>query len=83
MSQDIYHGEEKSHPPSPFREFAHEKFTEGIDVVILGHSHFPEVVEEEVAGRRCIYYNVGDWRIHRSFLRVVPPGTFRLERFKG
>jgi len=83
MSQDIYHGEEKTHPPPTFREFAHEKFTEGFDVVILGHSHFAEAAEEEVAGRRCAYYNVGDWRIHRSFLRFTPPGTFRPERFEG
>lgn len=70
------------HPPPAFRTFAHRKFMEGFDVVILGHSHFPEAVEEWVDGRRCLYFNVGDWAVRRSFLRFTPPDQFRLERFE-
>ena len=71
-----------SHPPPAFRTFAHRKFLEGFDVVILGHSHFPDEVEEWMDGRRCSYFNVGDWAIHQSFLRFTPPDLFRLERFE-
>jgi hypothetical protein len=40
-------------------------------------------VEEWIDGRRCLYYNVGDWMIHRSFLRFTPPDRFQLERYSG
>jgi len=69
-------------PPPAFRAFAHNKFMEGFDVVILGHSHFPEEAEEWIDGRRCLYFNVGDWALRRSFLRFTPPDRFRLERFE-
>ncbi len=81
MSYQKYHHDVPSTPPPAFRDFAHQKFLKGFDVVILGHSHFPEEVEEQIGGRRCHYYNVGDWMIHRSFLRFTPPDRFELCRF--
>ena len=81
LSYQKYHDESQSHPPRTFRAFAHQKFLEGFEVVILGHSHFPEAVEERIDGKICFYYNVGDWAVHRSFLRFTPPGRFRLERY--
>jgi UDP-2,3-diacylglucosamine pyrophosphatase LpxH len=81
MSYQKYHEEEPSAPPPAFRVFARRKFLEGFEVVILGHSHVPEEVEEWVEGRRCLYYNVGDWVVHRSFLRFTPPDRFQLERY--
>lgn len=83
MSYQKYHGEEPSTPPPAFRVFARRKFLEGFEIVILGHSHVPEEVEEWIEGRRCLYYNVGDWVVHRSFLRFTPPDRFQLERYKG
>ncbi len=83
MSYQKYHNDFQHAPPPPFRAFAHQKFLEGYEIVILGHSHFPEEVEEWIDGRRCLYYNVGDWMVHRSFLRFTPPGQFRLERYDG
>ncbi len=68
-------------PPPVFKTFAHQKFLEGFEVVILGHSHFPEEVEEWIDGRRCLYFNVGDWKNHRSFLRFTPPEHFQLSRY--
>lgn len=68
-------------PPPEFRTFARQKFLEGFEIVILGHSHFPEHVEEMVGGRRCLYFNVGDWRTHRSYLRFSPPETFELTQW--
>ena len=76
-----YHDGEQPAPPPAFRAFAHQKFLQGFEVVILGHSHFPEGVEEWIGGRRCLYYNVGDWVVHRSFLRFTPPDRFELERY--
>jgi len=81
MSFRKYHNEGQLHPPPAFKTFAHRKFLEGFEVVILGHSHFPEAVEEWIDGRRRLYYNPGDWAVHRSFLRLTPPDGFQLERY--
>jgi UDP-2,3-diacylglucosamine pyrophosphatase LpxH len=81
MSYQKYHNDAPSAPPSAFKAFAHQKFLEGFEVVILGHSHFPEEIEEWIDGRKCFYYNVGDWMIHRSFLRFILPDRFKLDRF--
>lgn len=70
-------------PPPEFRRFARQKFSEGFDLVILGHSHFPEEWGEDHGGRRCLYFNTGDWRMHRSLLRFTPPDRFLLERWEG
>jgi UDP-2,3-diacylglucosamine hydrolase len=82
MSYQKYHTQIPLSPPPAFRAFAHQKFLEGFEIVILGHSHFPEEVEESVGGKRCLYFNVGDWIMHRSFLRFTPPDHFELSRFK-
>ena len=81
MSYQKYHNDVQSTSPPAFKTFARKKFLEGFEIVILGHSHFPEEVEEWIDGRRCLYYNVGDWMIHRSFLRFTPPERFQLERY--
>jgi len=79
-SYEKYHNDVSS--PSPaFKAFARQKFLEGFEIVILGHSHFPEEVEEWIDGRRCLYFNVGDWMTHRSFLRFTPPDRFELGRW--
>jgi UDP-2,3-diacylglucosamine hydrolase len=82
MSYDYFHGERSETPPPAFRAFAHQKFLEGFEVVILGHSHLPEEIEDHVDGKKCFYYNVGDWRVHQSFLRFTPPDQFTLQRFE-
>ena len=83
MSYEKYHDEGHPTAPPAFRAFAHQKFLEGFEIVILGHSHFPEEVEEWIEGRRCLYYNAGDWVGRRSFLRFTPPDRFQLERYSG
>ena len=82
MSYQMVHRSFPSNPPSAFRRFAHQKFLDGFDLVILGHSHVSEEVEEWIDGRRCLYFNVGGWRGHRSFLRCTPPAVFQLLRFE-
>jgi UDP-2,3-diacylglucosamine hydrolase len=81
MSYQKYHVDADPNPPPAFRTFAHQKFLEGFEIVILGHSHVPEQVEEWIDGRRCLYFNVGDWKTRQSFLRFTPPEHFMLERF--
>jgi UDP-2,3-diacylglucosamine hydrolase len=81
MSYQKYHSDIQATPPPAFQAFAHQKFLEGFDIVILGHSHFPEQTEERMDGRKCLYFNVGDWMVHRSFLRFTPPDHFNLSRY--
>ncbi len=81
-SYQRYHAGVDENPPPAFKAFAHHKFLEGFEIVILGHSHFPEEIEERVNGRKCLYFNVGDWMIHRSFLRFTPPDHFQLSHYK-
>jgi len=80
-SYQKYHSNACQGPPSSFKIFAHQKFLEGFEIVILGHSHFQEKAEEWIEGKRCLYFNVGDWLVHRSFLRFTPPEHFELQRF--
>ena len=61
-----------------FKTFAMNKFREGIDVVILGHSHYPEQVLENANGRERVYFNVGDWITFFSYLRYRPKTGFEL-----
>jgi UDP-2,3-diacylglucosamine hydrolase len=82
-SYQKYHNDIQPTSPPAFKAFAHQKFLEGFEIVILGHSHFPEEVEEWIDGKRCLYFNVGDWMIHRSFLRFTPPDRFELGRYVG
>ena len=85
LSQRSYqknHAVLSSGPPPEFKQFAHQKFLEGFDMVILGHSHFPEEVEERIDEKKYLYFNVGDWMIHRSFLRFTPPDKFELGRWR-
>ncbi len=81
MSYERYHKEGSTGPLPTFKSFAHQKFREGFEIVILGHSHYPEEEEEWLDGRLCRYFNVGDWQTHRSFLRFTPPDRFLLSRF--
>ena len=82
QSYRYYHQNTPTKPSSAFHSFAHQKFLEGFEIVILGHSHIPETVEEWIDGKKCLYYNVGDWMSHRSYLRFIPPDRFTLERFE-
>lgn len=82
MSYRKYHIDVQTASPIAFKVFAHRKFLEGFEIVILGHSHFPEESEEWINGKRCSYFNVGDWMNHRSFLRFTPPEHFELSRYE-
>jgi UDP-2,3-diacylglucosamine hydrolase len=57
------------------RRFALEKFTEGYDAVVLGHSHKPVIERFEVNGRPCTFLTLGDWIRHCSY-GVCEDGVF-------
>jgi UDP-2,3-diacylglucosamine hydrolase len=65
-----------------FKTFAMNKFREGIDVVILGHSHYPEQILENINGRERAYFNVGDWITFFSYLRYGPKTGFELRYYQ-
>lgn len=51
-----------------YRQTAEKLFTEGFDVVILGHTHIPDDHSASIEGRPCRYFNVGDWLSHFTYL---------------
>ncbi len=59
------------------REFALQKFEEGIDAVILGHSHAALLEEYEIQDTRRTFVLLGDWIGHFSYL-VYEGGRFKL-----
>lgn len=80
-SYQIYHADTERPLSAMFQAFARQKFLQGFEVVVLGHSHHPEKIEEWIEGRRCVYMNVGDWMTHRSYIRFTPPDQFELREF--
>ncbi len=52
----------------------------GLDLVVLGHTHVPELIE---VGAGRWYVNGGDWVRHRSFLVLSPEEPPRLEEWAG
>lgn len=61
--------------------FATRKIADGMDVVLMGHSHVAGIHEIEVDGRRGTYANPGSWT-DGSYL-ILEDGKITLERFKG
>jgi len=74
-------GRSRARPPDePLRDrmaaFAQQRLLRGDDVVVLAHSHLPELRQLE----RGTYLNVGDWLGGRTF-GVMRDGVVSLERF--
>jgi UDP-2,3-diacylglucosamine hydrolase len=51
-----------------YRKAAENIFSNGYDVVIMGHTHIPDDVNSIVDGRSCRYINTGDWVSHFTYL---------------
>ena len=62
------------------RSFALQKLREGVDVVIMAHTHDPEAVQWELQGRKGLYFNVGSFR-EGDYL-LFSGGRFALKKFK-
>lgn len=61
------------------REFAKEKIKQGFDMVVLAHSHVPEVLEIDANSKKGIYANPGDWVKEFSYL-VYEHGKIKLHK---
>ncbi len=59
-----------------YRESAQTYFERGYDVVIMGHTHFPDHQQYQVQGRQCDYYNLGDWVKHFTYLEFDGSGFY-------
>jgi UDP-2,3-diacylglucosamine hydrolase len=57
--------------------FSMDKFREGFDTVILGHSHQPVLKEFLMDGRSKTFATLGDWTRHKSYLHYED-GQYRL-----
>ncbi|MFH1079295.1 MAG: UDP-2,3-diacylglucosamine diphosphatase [Pseudomonadota bacterium] len=61
--------------------FSMEKFRDGFDAVILGHSHQPFLKEFLVDGQSKTFATLGDWTRHKSYLHYED-GHYRLCYFQ-
>lgn len=78
------HRRRKQHPRRLAEErFAREKCRQGMDVVILAHTHQPGEKTFLLDGRTCSYFNIGDWIEHFSYLRYHPESGFRLQYYRS
>ena len=71
-----------SNTPSIFRNFAKTLIENGYDVVILGHSHIPEIALIKTKKKIGLYYNLGDWITNFSYLKYEPQKGFELNFYK-
>lgn len=51
-----------------YRTTATQLFTQGYDVVVMGHTHIPDDFVAEVGNRKCRYLNTGDWVKNFTYL---------------
>lgn len=64
-----------------FREYAIKKFEEGYDALILGHSHVPDVFEQQSGDRVKQYLNTGDIIQYCSYVEYSSASGFELKRY--
>ena len=60
--------------------FSVDKYSKGLDAVILGHCHEAILREEWIDGRQKTFALLGDWFIHDSYL-IYENRRFSLNRF--
>lgn len=63
------------------RSFARRKLKQGLDAVILAHTHLPEAITMKEQGRQAYYFNVGNWIRDFSYLRYNEKKGFSLEYY--
>ncbi|HOI73277.1 MAG TPA: UDP-2,3-diacylglucosamine diphosphatase [Syntrophales bacterium] len=76
-----FSGEMENRIVDSMRRFALNKFGEGYDAVICGHSHRPVIEIHETAGRARTFMTLGDWIRHCSY-GVFEDGSFSLSFFR-
>lgn len=63
------------------RNFAEKQFKNNIDIVILAHLHFPELIKVNQNGREHLYLNVGGWKPNLYYL-VYDGKNFEHRQFR-
>lgn len=77
MAKDLSQGSEVT----PLRAFAERVLADGAaDVVLCGHSHYPERTEFPTPTGTGLYINAGDWLFHSSYV-IWDAGAFTISRF--
>lgn len=66
----------KKHYLEDYQKFAQDKIKQGYNVVIMGHTHHPELVNLE----KGIYINLGDWFENFSYAVLNEKG-FELKKY--
>jgi UDP-2,3-diacylglucosamine hydrolase len=56
-----------------YQQFAHQKFLEGCDVMVMGHSHDEDFATFTVQDRVGAYFNIGYPRVHGHYIYWVLP----------
>ena len=79
VSKEVMNGAEERIAEA-MRLFSREKFHEGIDAVILGHCHRPQLLDQVVGGKRKVLCTLGDWVRHDAYL-YFNEGEFFLRTF--
>ena len=64
-----------------FRAYARQKFADGYDVVILAHSHIPDVLEVNDGQSTRKYLNTGDLAQYGSFVAYETASGFSLKKW--
>jgi len=64
------------------KEFAHNRIGEGIDLVVMGHTHIAAITKEIVNGREGMYANPGDWVTDHTYL-LYEKSKLEIKRFEG
>lgn len=64
-----------------FRGYARQKFTEGYDVVVLAHSHIPDIFEVRENNSIKQYLNTGDLAQYGSFVTYETGSGFSLKKW--
>lgn len=65
-----------------FRKIAEKKLNQGFDVVILAHTHMPDMVDYTKDGKEKTYLNTGDLYRYDSYIEYKTESGFAIKGYK-
>lgn len=77
LSHQVYH-KPQAYNPERYSTYIKEQFSKGYDVVIMGHTHRADIIEQKVGERTCLYVNCGDLRKDETFVTYHPKAGFAI-----
>ncbi|HAR95389.1 MAG TPA: hypothetical protein DCR97_05425 [Deltaproteobacteria bacterium] len=66
-----------------FRNYGLDRLHNGYDVVVLAHSHMPDIVSFEEGGREKTYLNTGDLLTNFTYGEYTSDSGFKLKKWQG